>query len=51
MDWTYSKEFAKSLNRSRDSINNIENNRNKIYFNTLMDIAKKHDLIITIEKK
>lgn len=52
-EWTglTQKEFAKTLNRSRDSINNIENSRNKIYFNTLMEIAKKHDLIITIEKK
>ena len=52
-EWTglSQKEFAKTLNRSRDSINNIENNRNKIYFNTLMDIAKIHNLVITIEKK
>ena len=52
-EWTglSQKEFAKTLNRSRDSINNIENNRNKIYFDTLMEIAKIHNLTITIEKK
>lgn len=44
------KEFGKTLNRSRDSINNIENGRNKIYFNTLMEIAEKHGFKITIEK-
>lgn len=52
-EWTEltQKDFAKSLNRSRDSINNIENGRNKYYFNLLMEIAKKHNIIITIEKK
>lgn len=52
-EWTglTQKEFAKTINRSRDSINNIENNRNKIYLNTLMEIAKIHNLNITIEKK
>ncbi len=52
-EWTglTQTEFAKTLNRSRDSINNLENNRNKIYFNTLMEIAKIHGLTITIEKK
>ena len=44
------KEFAETLNRTRDSINNIENNRNKMYFNTLMEIAKIHNITITIEK-
>ena len=52
-EWTEltQKEFGKTINRSRDSINNLENGRNKYYFTTLMEIAKKHNLIITIEKK
>ena len=52
-EWTEltQKEFGKSINRSRDSINNLENGRNNYYFTTLMEIAKKHNLIITIEKK
>ncbi len=51
-EWTglSQKEFAKSLNRTRDSINNLENKRNKIYFNTLMEIAKIYNLKIIIEK-
>ncbi len=51
-EWTglTQKEFAKTLNRSRDSINNIENGRNRIYFDTLIEIAKTHNLKITIEK-
>ncbi len=52
-EWTElsQKDFASSIGRSRDSINNIENGRNRIYLNTLLDIAKKHNIIITIEKK
>jgi DNA-binding XRE family transcriptional regulator len=52
-EWTElsQKDFAKSINRSRDSINNIENGRNRIYLNTLLEIAKKYDITITIEKK
>ena len=44
-EWTglTQRDFGKSLNRSRDSINNIENGRNKVYFDTLMEIAKKYD--------
>lgn len=52
-EWTEltQKEFGETINRSRDSINNLENGRNKYYFATLMEIAKEHNLIITIEKK
>lgn len=52
-EWTElsQKEFGKTINRSRDSINNIENGRNRIYFNTLLEIAKKHNIQIIIEKK
>lgn len=45
------KEFGKTINRGRDSIAKIESNQNKISFNKFMEIAKKHNLIITIEKK
>lgn len=45
------KEFGETINRTRDNINSIENGRNNFYFKTFMEIAKKHNLIITIEKK
>lgn len=44
-------EFGKTIDRGRDAIAKIENDKNKISFNKLMEIAKKHNLIITIEKK
>lgn len=52
-EWTElsQKEFGKSLNRSRDSINNIENGRNRVFLDTLLEIAKKYNITITIEKK
>jgi len=52
-EWTElsQKEFARSIGRSRDSINSIENGRNRIFLNTLLEIAKEHDITITIEKK
>ncbi len=45
------KEFGQTINYGRDSITKIETDKNKITFNKLMEIAKKHNLIITIEKK
>jgi len=48
MDWIISKKFGKTIDRSRDSINNIENGRNRVYFNTLLEIAKKHNIKIVI---
>ncbi len=45
------KEFGKTINRGRDAIAKIERDENKISFNKVMEIAKKHNLIITIEKK
>lgn len=45
------KEFGQTINYGRDSIAKIETDKNKITFNKLMEIAKKHNLIITIEKK
>lgn len=40
-------KFANSINRSRDSINNIENGRNRIFLN----LCNKHNITISIEKK
>lgn len=52
-EWTElsQKDFAKTLNRSRDSINSIENGRNRVFLDTLLEIAKVHKITITIEKK
>ena len=51
-EWTEMSqtEFAKSIKRSRDSINNIEIGRNRIFLDTLLEIAKIHNITITIEK-
>ncbi len=45
------KEFADSLNKNKNTIQSWELGRNKMTFNTLMEIAKKENLIITIERK
>ncbi|MFA5603465.1 MAG: helix-turn-helix transcriptional regulator [Bacilli bacterium] len=53
-EWTElsQEDFAKSIGRkSRDGISSIEQGRAKVYLNELLKIAKKHNLIITIEKK
>lgn len=52
-EWTElnQKEFGITLNRSRDSINNIENGRNRMYLNDFIDMCKKHNVKITIERK
>lgn len=44
-------DFGKTIDRGRDAIAKIESDQNKISFNKLIEIAKKHNLIITIEKK
>ena len=44
-------DFDKTIERGRDAIAKIENDKNKISFNKVMEIAKKHNLIVTIEKK
>ena len=44
-------EFGRLLNRSRDSINNIENGRNRMYLNDFIDMCKKFNIKITIEEK
>ena len=45
------QEFADSLNKNKNTIQSWELGRNKMTFNTLMEIAKKENLIITIERK
>lgn len=52
-EWTElsQRDFGKSIGRSRDSINSIENGRNRIFFDTLLEIAKKHNITIIIERK
>ena len=53
-EWTglTQTELAKELGRkSRDGITKIETGENDFYFDTLMNIIKKHNMIMTIEKK
>ncbi len=52
-DWTElnQTEFGKTINRSRDSINNIENGRNRMYLNDFIEMCNKHNIKITLEKK
>lgn len=45
------KDFGKSINRSQRGIQDYEAGRRCYNINTLLDIAKKHNLTITIEKK
>ena len=45
------EKFAKEVGRSRNGINNIEHNRNRIYLNDFLDICKKYDINVTLEKK
>lgn len=45
------QEFADSLNKNKNTIQSWELGRNKMTFNTLMEIAKKENLIITIERR
>lgn len=44
-------EYAKTLNKSKANIQSYELGRNKISLNQLLEIAKIHNLIITIEKR
>ena len=52
-EWTElnQKDFGKCINRSRDSINNIENGRNRMYLNDFISMCKKFNIKVTIEKK
>ena len=52
-EWTNlsQTEFGKTIKKTRDSINNYENGRNRMYLNDFIDMCKKHNIKITIEKK
>ncbi len=52
-EWTEltQKDFGKSINRSQRGIQDYEAGRRNFNFSTLLDIAKTHNLTITIEKK
>lgn len=52
-EWTEltQKEFGETINKSKDTIQSYELGRANMNLNTLYEIAKKHNLIITIEKK
>ncbi len=51
-EWTEltQKEFAKSVNRSRDGIQKYESGKRKITFETFMMFCRKHNIKVTIEK-
>lgn len=51
-EWTglTQEEFAKTINRSTRSVQDYEAGKTKYSMNMLLDIAKKHNLKITIEK-
>jgi len=44
-------EFGESINRTKHSIQSMELGRNNVYLHTLIEIAKIHDLVITVEKR
>lgn len=52
-EWTElnQKKFGETLSRSRDSINNIENGRNRMYLNDFIEMCNKHNVKITIERR
>lgn len=45
------KDFAKTINKSKDTVQSYELGRNKMSLNTFLEMAKEHNLVITIEKK
>lgn len=52
-EWTEltQENFGKTINRSKDTVQSYELGRNKITLDKFMEVAKKHNLIVTIEKK
>lgn len=52
-EWTglTQQQFGESIHRSRHTVQSMELGRSNIYLHTLLDIASKHGLVITIEKK
>ncbi len=45
------KEFGKTIGKAERTIQGIELGKSGYSMKTLLEIAKKHDLIITIEKR
>lgn len=45
------KEFGKTLKRSRDSINNIENGRNRMFLNDFINMCNEHNVKIILERR
>lgn len=43
-------QFAEEIGKSKDTVQSYELGRNKMTLNTLLEIAKKENLIITIER-
>lgn len=52
-DWTgkTQEEFGKTINRSKNAIQFYEYGQRNYDFELLLEIAKKENIIITIEKK
>lgn len=52
-EWTElnQKEFGKTFNKTRDSINNYENARNRMYLNDFLNLCNKNNIKIILEKK
>ncbi len=51
-EWTEltQEELAKELNRSKYGLKKYENGENRFYFETILEICKKHNITITFEK-
>ena len=45
------EELARSVGRTRDSINNIENGRNKMSIDEFFYMCNKHHIIVILEKR
>lgn len=52
-DWTgkTQEEFGKTINRSKNAVQFYEYGQRNYDFELLLEIAKKENIIITIEKK
>lgn len=51
-EWTElnQKDFGKTFNKTRDSINNYENGRNRIYLNDFLNMCNQNNIKITLER-
>lgn len=45
------RQFGETIHKSKHTVQSMELGRSGIYLHTLLDIADKHGLTITIEKK